>query len=420
MAEMIEMPKLSDTMTEGTVLKWLKKEGDKVSSGDVLAEIETDKATMDLESFEDGYMLKIIVPAGTAVACKSLIAVIGKKDEKVDEALLKKGGSPAKKAEPAKEVNKTEPSAASPAVSEIGDSPFAATEGRTKASPLARKVAKELGVSLGGLSGTGPGGRIVKKDVIASGSSGSGSGTSASWLHTGGPIAQDERVALSGMRKTIAKRLQQSKQTVPHFYVEMEVAMEACMALRSTLNARLEKANPPVKLSFNDFVLKACAEAMRKTPVVNAAWDEDAIRMNGSVQLAFGVAIPGGLITPVIKDAQNKNLKTISLEAKELAGRAKEGKLKPEEYTTGTFTVSNLGMFGVDRFSAIVNPPQAAILAVGNIVSKAVVSQDGRIIPGQRMSLTLSADHRVVDGADGALFLKEVKELLENPALLLV
>jgi pyruvate dehydrogenase E2 component (dihydrolipoamide acetyltransferase) len=240
-----------------------------------------------------------------------------------------------------------------------------------------------------------------------------------SWLHPTGFIGKgDERVPLTNMRKTIAKRLQQSKQTIPHFYQEMEVDMAPCMALRTALNARLEKAQPPVKLSFNDFVLKACANAMRKTPLVNAFWEEDAVRMNGSVHLAFGVAIPGGLITPVIANAQDKNLKQISLEAKELAVRAKEGKLKPEEYTTGTFTVSNLGMFGVERFSAIVNPPQAAILAVGNIVTKPVVDAEGRIVVGQRMSLTLSADHRVVDGAEAAIFLKEVKDLLETPALL--
>jgi pyruvate dehydrogenase E2 component (dihydrolipoamide acetyltransferase) len=418
MPEIIEMPKLSDTMTEGTVLKWLKKEGDAVSSGDVLAEIETDKATMDLESFESGFLLKIIVPAGSPVACKSPIAVIGKKDEKVNLTLLKGSAAVAAPAPtPVAQEVKADRPAATPSPELAKATPAPAASSRTKASPLAKKVAKDLGVFITALTGTGPGGRIVKKDVLAAGAGGS---AASGWFHAAGPIGQEGRVALSSMRKTIAKRLQQSKQTVPHFYVEMEVAMEACMALRTTLNKRLEKANPPLKLSFNDFVLKACAEAMRKTPAVNAAWDEDAVKMNGSVHLAFGVAIPGGLITPVIKDAQNKNLKVISQEAKELAVRAKEGKLKPEEYTTGTFTVSNLGMFGVDRFSAIVNPPQAAILAVGNIVAKAVVSEDGVIVPGQRMSLTLSADHRVVDGADGAVFLKEVKDLLENPALLLV
>lgn len=417
MADIIQMPKLSDTMTEGTVVKWLKNEGDTVNTGDILAEIETDKATMDLESFDSGTLLKILVPAGGSAPCKAPIAVLGEKGEKFDESLLAAASIPAPAPAPAA------PDASPAAPVQQGSHPnseipnLKSTTSRIKASPLARKLAAQRGVNLSSLTGTGPGGRIVKKDVLAAASS---AGGSAGWLHATGPIGKgDERVALTNMRKTIAKRLQQSKQTVPHFYVEMEVAMEACIALRTTLNARLEKAPQPAKLSFNDFVLKACATAMRKTPAVNAAWEEDAIRMNGAVHLAFGVAIPGGLITPVIKDAQDKNLKQISLEAKELANRAKEGKLKPEEYTTGTFTVSNLGMFGVDRFSAIVNPPQAAILAVGNIVAKPVVDNEGRIVPGQRMALVLSADHRVVDGADAAVFLKEVKELLENPALLL-
>jgi pyruvate dehydrogenase E2 component (dihydrolipoamide acetyltransferase) len=425
MAEIIQMPKLSDTMTEGTVVKWLKNEGDVINVGDIIAEIETDKATMDLESFDSGTLLKILVPAGGTAACKAPIAVLGEKGEKFDLSQLTAASAPtpspataetkpaeAAPAAPAATAPLTAPPAPSAAPAQAAPSP---SPTRVKASPLARKLAAERGINLASLTGSGPGGRIVKKDVLAASTSGGGS---AGWLHPTGPIGKDERVALTNMRKTIAKRLQQSKQTVPHFYVEMEVAMEACIALRTTLNARLEKAPQPVKLSFNDFVLKACATAMRKTPAVNAAWEEDAIRMNGSVHLAFGVAIPGGLITPVIRDAQDKNLKQISIEAKELAARAREGKLKPEEYTTGTFTVSNLGMFGVDRFSAIVNPPQAAILAVGNIVAKPVVDAAGRIVPGQRMALVLSADHRVVDGADAALFLKEVKDLLENPALL--
>jgi pyruvate dehydrogenase E2 component (dihydrolipoamide acetyltransferase) len=410
MADIIQMPKLSDTMTEGTVVKWLKNEGDAINAGDILAEIETDKATMDLESFDAGTLLKILVPAGGTAACKAPIAVLGEKGEKFDDSQLASAPTPAPAAKEAPAASDATPASATPA-----QTAAPASASRVKASPLARKLAAERGVNLASLTGSGPGGRIVKKDVLSGSASGGGS---AGWLHPAGPIGKDERVALTNMRKTIAKRLQQSKQTVPHFYVEMEVAMEACIALRTALNARLEKAPQPAKLSFNDFVLKACATAMRKTPAVNAAWEEDAIRMNGAVHLAFGVAIPGGLITPVIKDAQDKNLKQISLEAKELAARAKEGKLKPEEYTTGTFTVSNLGMFGVDRFSAIVNPPQAAILAVGNIVAKPVVDAAGRIVPGQRLALVLSADHRVVDGADAALFLKEVKDLLETPALL--
>lgn len=423
MADFIQMPKLSDTMTEGTVVKWLKNEGESVNSGDILAEIETDKATMDLESFDSGTLLKILVPAGGTAACKAPIGILGEKGESIDELLAKAssgGAAPSASASPTPAAAAASSPAAAPASSappaaQPASPQAPASSSRVKASPLARKLAAERGISLSTLTGSGPGGRIVKKDVLAATPSGSGA---VSWLHPTGPIGKEERVPLTNMRKTIAKRLQQSKQTVPHFYVEMEVAMEACMALRSALNARLEKAPRPVKLSFNDFVLKACATAMRKTPALNAAWEEDAIRMNAGVHLAFGVAIPGGLITPVIRDAQDKNLQQISLEAKELAARAKEGKLKPEEYTTGTFTVSNLGMFGVDRFSAIVNPPQAAILAVGNIVAKPVVDTHGHIVPGQRMALVLSADHRVVDGADAALFLKEVKDLLETPALL--
>jgi pyruvate dehydrogenase E2 component (dihydrolipoamide acetyltransferase) len=418
MPTVITMPKLSDTMTEGTVVKWLKKEGDAVSSGDVIAEIETDKATMDLEAFDSGTLLKILVPAGSSAPCKDPIAYIGEKGEKIDSALA----APAAAAKPAAPSAPAAAAVTSPVSAPAVDLPsphaVAGLAGRIKASPLAKKIAAENGINLTDVKGTGPGGRIVKNDVLAAGPSGMAMGA-GSWLHPTGFIGKgDERVPLTNMRKTIAKRLQQSKQTIPHFYQEMEVDMAPCMALRTALNARLEKAQPPVKLSFNDFVLKACANAMRKTPLVNAFWEEDAVRMNGSVHLAFGVAIPGGLITPVISDAQDKNLKQISLEAKELAVRAKEGKLKPEEYTTGTFTVSNLGMFGVERFSAIVNPPQAAILAVGNIVTKPVVDTEGRIVVGQRMSLTLSADHRVVDGAEAAIFLKEVKDLLETPALL--
>jgi pyruvate dehydrogenase E2 component (dihydrolipoamide acetyltransferase) len=419
MPDIIQMPKLSDTMTEGTIVRWLKNEGDAIKSGDILAEIETDKATMDLESFESGTLLKIVVPAGATAACKAPIAVLGEKGEKIDESLLN-GAAPA--AAPVATSGSAPAAKEETPASAIAPAPVAAiplsqpnSGSRIKASPLARKVAAERGVNLGALTGTGPGGRITKKDVLSGPASGGGS---AGWIHAAGPIGKDERVPLTNMRKTIAKRLQQSKQTVPHFYVEVEVAMEAVIALRAALNARLEKAPQPVKLSFNDFILKASAVALRKTPAVNAAWEEDAIRFHGSVRLAFGVAIPGGLITPVIADAQDKNLKQISLEAKELAVRAKEGKLKPEEYTTGTFTVSNLGMFGVDRFSAIVNPPQAAILAVGNIVAKPVVNDEGQIVAGQRLALVLSADHRVVDGADAALFLKEVKDLLETPALL--
>lgn len=415
MASAITMPKLSDTMTEGTLVKWLKNEGDAIESGDEVAEIETDKAVMPVQAFETGILLKIVVPAGGVAACKAPIGYIGEKGEKIDAS-----AAPA----PAKTEDKPEAKAApaaapapAPAAPAPAPAKAAASDSRVKASPLAKKVAKELNVSLAGLAGSGPGGRVVKSDVVAAQGSGSGGG----WgLYPAGPITKEGPIALTNMRKTIAKRLQESKQQIPHFYVEMEVDMGPAMQLREALNARLEKSATPVKLSFNDFVLKGVAEALRKTPSLNATFQGDTIYQYGSVQLAFGVAIPGGLITPVIKDAQTKNLAQISKEAKELAGRAKEGKLKPEEYTTGTITVSNLGMFGVDRFSAIVNPPQAAILAVGNIVKKPVLNAHDEIVVGHRMNLVLAADHRVVDGADGALFLKELKALLESPGLLLI
>lgn len=424
MADIIEMPKLSDTMTEGRVVKWLKKEGDQIKEGDIIAEIETDKATMDMEAFASGVLLKIVVGEGVSAPCKSPVAVIGKAGEKIDESLLKAApAAEAKKEEAPKKAAASEPAQSgapvppsAPTVSSA--TPVGSTGGKIKASPLAKKVAAELNVNLSNLTGSGPGGRIVRADVLRAQQTG---GAGSDWgLHPVGPIAKDERIAMSGMRRTIAKRLTESKQQIPHFYVEMEVEMGPAMALRATLNAKLEKLPKPVKLSFNDFVLKACAEGIRRIPVINSSFEEDAVRQFSSVHMAFGVAIPGGLITPIIRDAQNKSLKAISEEAKELAAKAKAGKLKPEEYTNGTFTVSNLGMFGVDRFSAIVNPPQAAILAVGNIVKKPVVDANDNIVVGHRMSLVLSADHRVVDGADGALFLKEVKELLESPALLLV
>jgi pyruvate dehydrogenase E2 component (dihydrolipoamide acetyltransferase) len=272
-----------------------------------------------------------------------------------------------------------------------------------------------MGVNLTGLAGTGPGGRIVKRDVQG----GAGGGSSMS-LHGNGPIAEEKRVALSNMRKTIAKRLLESKTQIPHFYLEIEIDVEPLAKARASLNAILEKQAKPSKVSVNDFILKACAIGLRKVPVINSSFEGDAIRQFSAVHMSFAVAIPDGLITPVIRDAHQKSLAQIAQEAKSLGARAKEGALKPEEYTGGTFTVSNLGMMGIDRFSAIINPPQAAILAVGATVKKPVVNAQDQIVVGQRMSLVLSCDHRVVDGATGATFLNELKALLENPALLFV
>ncbi len=412
MAKDVIMPALSPSMLEGTLVKWLKKEGDEIKSGDVLAEVETDKATMDLEAFDSGVLRKIFHPPGSKVSVNTRIAVLGGRDEKINFDAVPVVAT----ATEAPSATKLEPAAASIPASVAPAASVPNLNGsRVKASPLAKKVAKEMGVQVGLLTGTGPGGRVVKRDVLgARGGSGGGWG-----IYPQGPIAKDERIVLSNMRQTIARRLLESKTQIPHFYLEMEVDAAPLVQLRGMLNKSFEKLPQPIKLSPNDFILKAVAEAIRRVPAINASYEGDAIRQYSSVQLAFAVALQNGLITPVIRDAQNKNLKQIAEEVKTLAARAREGKLKPEEYTTGTFAVSNLGMYGVDRFSAIINPPQSAILAVGAVVKKPVVNEDDEIVVGHRMSLTLSCDHRVVDGSIGALFLKEVKELIENPSLLL-
>jgi pyruvate dehydrogenase E2 component (dihydrolipoamide acetyltransferase) len=422
MAKDILMPLLSPSMTEGTLVKWIKKEGDTVKSGDVLAEVETDKATMDLEAFDSGILRKILIEEGAKVPVQTRIGIIGTKDEKIDESTP---AAPAEaKAAPA--AKKEEAKASTPAPSPASAAPpatvpvAAPSGGRVKASPLARKIAKEKGISLATLTGSGPGGRIVKQDVLnapADGHAPSGGGSS---IYARGPIAKEGSTKLSTMRSIIAKRLLESKTTIPHFYLEIEVDAKPLLDLRAQLNDSLGKLNPPVKLSLNDFVLKAAAEAVRRVPAVNASFEGDSIRQFPDVQLSFAVAIAEGLITPIIREAQNKSLLQISGEAKALAAKAKEGKLKPEEFQGGTFTVSNLGMLGIDRFSAIINPPQVVILAVGNIVKKPVVGANDEIAVGYRQSITLSCDHRVVDGAIGAAYLKELRELIEKPALLLL
>jgi pyruvate dehydrogenase E2 component (dihydrolipoamide acetyltransferase) len=393
-------------------VKWIKKEGDAVKSGDIIAEVETDKATMDLEAFDSGILRKILIAEGTKVPVQSRIGIIGTKDEKIDESAPAAPATPAPaKAEPSAKKEEAKAPASAPSAA-------AATSngGRVKASPLAKKVAVEKGVALAALIGSGPGGRIVKKDVLGAPASGGG----GSSIYAPGPIAGEGSTKLTTMRSVIAKRLLESKTTIPHFYLEIEIDAKPLLDLRAQLNESLGKLKPPVKLSLNDFVLKAAAEAVRRVPAVNASFEGDSIRQFANVQLSFAVAIPDGLITPIIREAQNKSLIQISGEAKALAAKAKEGKLKPEEFQGGTFTVSNLGMLGIDRFSAIINPPQAAILAIGNIVKKAVVGANDEIVAGHRQSITLSCDHRVVDGAVGAAYLKELRELIEKPALLLL
>ena len=418
MAKDILMPLLSPSMTEGTLVKWLKKEGDAVKSGEIIAEVETDKATMDLEAFDSGILRKILVQEGAKVPVQSKIGIIGTKDEKIDEAASSAPAPVEKAASPASAAKEEAPQAAPK--TESKPAPAAAPSGdRVKASPLAKKIAADKGVAIASLTGTGPGGRIVKNDVLNAPANGHAPGASRS-IFGSGPVAKEGSTKLSTMRSVIAKRLLESKTTIPHFYLEIEVDAKPMMELRAQLNETLGKLTPPVKLSLNDLVLKAAAEAVRRVPAVNASFEGDSIRQFPDVQLSFAVAIAEGLITPIIKEAQNKSIVQISSEAKSLAGKAKEGKLKPDEFQGGTFTVSNLGMLGIDSFCAIINPPQAAILAVGNIVKKPVVDANDNIVVGLRQSFTLSCDHRVVDGAVGAAFLKELRELIEKPALLLL
>lgn len=440
MANIIEMPKLSDTMTTGTLVKWLKNEGDAVKTGTALAEVETDKATMELECFFDGVLLKIFAPAGSQVEIGSALCAVGKAGETV-EAPAKKAPAavpakeapaptaPASASAPAPASQAAAPTPATPAPAPVTE-PAGAAEGRLKISPLAKKLAAEKGIDPRRVTGSGPGGRIVRADVLAAetagtakaGSSGSsapakGGANFGSSLQAKGPIQEERAVPVSTMRGVIAKRLLESKTQIPHFYLEIEVDVGPLLALRQQLNSALEKEG--VKLSVNDFVLKASAEALRRVPAVNGSWEQTQIRYFGAAHVSFAVAIEDGLITPVVRDAHLKTVFAISSEAKTLGKAAKEKKLKPEQFTGGTFCVSNLGMMGVDRFSAIINPPNAAILAVGTTVKKAVVHED-QIVVGQRMSLTLSCDHRVVDGAVGAQFLAALRDLLEKPALLLI
>ena len=422
------MPKLSDTMTEGTLVQWKKKQGEPVIMGEVIAEVETDKATMEMEAFEDGVLTELYVPAGTKVAVGTKIARIG-------EAATPGAGLPLAGVATQNTASQTieapfkveaKPSAEKPP-----------STGRVKASPLARKVATSLGVDLAGITGSGPGGRIVRQDVTAAGqkvipNDGASPKTSAAQvapapeLKGAAPPAkpsplepnQEQRLPLSSMRKIIAERLLASKTQIPHFYLHIEVDAGPLMKLRTEVNAVGEQ--PGNKISVNDFILKAVASAVAEVPKVNASFGGDAIVEYGSLHLAVAVAIDDGLVTPVIRDAGSKSLREISLQVKDFAARARSRKLKPEEFQGGTFTVSNLGAYGIDRFDAIINPPQAAILSVGAVVKKPVVNAAGDIVAGQRIDLGLSCDHRVVDGALGAQFLAALRRLLEQPLALLL
>ena len=414
--EIVTMPRLSDTMTEGTVASWLKKVGDTVKEGDILAEIETDKATMEFESFYAGTLLYIGIKEGESAPIDSLLAIIGPAGTDVNAVLAaaKGGSAPATAAAPAKSEA---PAAAAPAAPAA---PAATTtDGRVFASPLAKKIAQDKGINLSEVKGSGENGRIVRKDVEGFTPSAKPA-AAASTEKAAAPVAYvpvgeevTEEVKNSQMRKTIAKRLSESKFTAPHYYLTIEVDMENAMASRSQINNL-----PDTKVSFNDMVVKACAMALRKHPQVNTSWKGDVTVYNKHVHIGVAVAIEDGLVVPVLKFADNLSLSQIGVLVKDLAGKARNKKLTPAEMDGSTFTVSNLGMFGVEQFTSIINQPNSAILSVGAIVEKPVV-KDGQIVVGHTMKLCLACDHRTIDGATGAQFLQTLKAYIENPVTML-
>jgi pyruvate dehydrogenase E2 component (dihydrolipoamide acetyltransferase) len=425
MAEIVYMPKLSDTMTEGVVAAWNKEVGEEVKEGEILAEIETDKATMEFESFYDGVLLHIGVETGSAAPVNSVLAVIGTKDEDIAEILKNAtaGESAAEATTPVEEkkdiapaiVENTAPNPAPVPAATSAPSPVKTASSNEKifASPLAKKLASEKGIDLNTLQGSGDNGRIIKRDIdhyipftpaapVAQFSS-APSGTES---------YQDETV--SQMRKTIARRLADSKFTAPHFYLTLDIDMDNAIAARKAMNAM-----EGVKVSFNDMVVKSVAHSLKKNPNVNSAWMGDFIRRNDHVHIGVAVAVEDGLLVPVVKFADTKGLMQISAEVKDFAQKAKDKKLQPSDWEGNTFTISNLGMFGIESFTAIVNPPDSCILAIGGIKQVPVV-KDGALVPGNVMKVTLSCDHRVVDGATGAAFLKDFKQFLENPVSMLL
>jgi pyruvate dehydrogenase E2 component (dihydrolipoamide acetyltransferase) len=426
-ATVIRMPKMSDTMEEGVISTWLKKVGDTVESGDVLAEVETDKATMELEAYEDGILLYTAVEAGNGVAVDGAIAVIGEKGADFQE-LLDNETIP-KKEEADVSVGVDVPSIPNPAPSTPEPKPqpaqtspilsatpsTASNNGRIKASPLAKKIASEKGINLSEVSGSGDGGRIVKKDVETFTPAPKQEGLpQAMSLPSVVGEEKSDKIELSQMRKVIAKRLADSKFAAPHFYLTMEINMDKAIEARKSMN---EIA--PVKISFNDMVVKAAAAALRQNPDVNVSWMGDHMVKHHHIHMGIAVAIPDGLIVPVVRFADNKSLSHISVEVKELAQKAKDKKLQPEEFSGNTFTISNLGMFGIDEFTAIINPPDACILAISGI-KETVIVKNGEMKPGNVMKVTMSCDHRAVDGAVGSAFLKTFKELLEDPVRILI
>ena len=410
MAEVIKMPKLSDTMEEGVIATWQKKVGDQVNAGDVLAEIESDKATMEFESFHAGTLLHIEIPAGKSTHVDGVIAIIGEKGEDIQAALkTAKEEAPAKKEDKAAAAPAKQESTSTPAVAPVKaqprpveKAPVASDDSRMKISPLAKKLAEERGVSLRSIRGSGENGRIVKRDIENANLS---------------QVPQIERhrdVEITQMRKTIARRLSESKFTAPHFYLTIDLDMDRAVDARKAIN----EAISPEKISFNDLVIKASAIALKEHPSVNAGWHGDFIRYNEHVHIGVAVAVDEGLLVPVVRHADGKVLTQISAEGRDYAKRAKTKKLQPEDWQGNTFTISNLGMFGIEEFTAIINPPDSCIMAVGSIRQEPVV-KDGEVKVGNRMKVTLSCDHRVVDGVLGAQFLETFRKYIENPIVLL-
>jgi pyruvate dehydrogenase E2 component (dihydrolipoamide acetyltransferase) len=450
------MPKMGDAMEEGTLLKWLKSEGDDVSEGDAIAEIETDKVTLELEAEDSGTLAQLIASEGEEVPVGGAIAFIAGEGEEVPErggesagkeAKAEEGGDEGGGAQATATQTEQEASESGGAQQEAPSGNGAGGNGQFRASPIVRRLARENDLDLSKIDGSGPAGRIVERDVKAAmerGDAKVGGGTDGQadgGAHVAAPEAPTEGQAqMQGfqparlpeptgapgtqlveptrMMKVIGERMTEAKQHVPHFYATVEVDMNNAMALRKQLNAQLEGEG--IKLSVNDFVMKACATALRNHPNLNAIYTTRGVELHQKVDMAMAVALDQGLITPVIRDAGSKGLAAISRESKDLATRAREGGLKPEEYQGGTITVSNMGMFGIESFTAIINPPQAAIIAVSSIVKRPTFGENGEVVPASMMKLTLSADHRIANGRDGAIYMAEVQKVLENPVMLMV
>lgn len=431
MAIISEMTQLTPTMTEGVIVKWLVAKGTKVATGDLLVEVETDKAVMELEAFDSGTLLEIIAPEGTKLQVGMPIAILGKEGEDINALIVEAKSrlttvkqvekKPEIKEEPKieKKIESVIIEKSSVSVAAVGPEAikYHVKNGRLLASPLAKSIALSKGIDIRDVPGSGPDGRILKRDILSYNASPSPK------IGRSTIVKADERNELSGMRKTIASRLQQAKSNIPHFYLTMEFDAEPISDLRERINHELkianEKSGEKQSISLNDIIAKATAKAITIVPEVNASWQGDYIMQHGRIDIGIAVSIDGGLLTPYVRNADSLSLLELSNTIKSLAQRARDRKLKPEEFSNGTFTISNLGMFGITSFSAIINEPEAGILAVGTLIEKAVV-KNGQIVPGKTMTVTLSCDHRVIDGATGARFLQEFKNLVEKPHMLLI